>query len=136
MTRLGLSRIALCSAFVLGSSLAIAGRPQGGYHLLKKYSFGAAEGSSREYFDYISVDSGARRVYLSHGTEVKVIDKFSVVETVKTEYGAKTMGLDTKTHNLFVDTADFGPAPAPTPQRPHPQPAPIIGTFRVLVYGR
>jgi hypothetical protein len=63
-------------------------------------------------------------------------DKFSVVETVKTEYGAKTMGLDTKTHNLFVDTADFGPAPAPTPQRPHPQPAPIIGTFRVLVYGR
>src|SRR5258705_12062761 len=45
-----------------------------GYHLLKKYSFGAAEGSTREYFDYISVDSAARRVYLSHGTEVKVID--------------------------------------------------------------
>jgi glucose dehydrogenase len=63
-------------------------------------------------------------------------DKFSVVEAVKTEYGAKTLGLDTKTHNVFVDTADFGPPPAPTPQRPHPQPAPIAGTFRVLVYGR
>src|SRR5258705_9224253 len=45
-----------------------------GYHLLKKYSFGAAEGSTREYFDYITVDSAARRVYLSHGTEIKVID--------------------------------------------------------------
>ena len=63
-------------------------------------------------------------------------DKFSVVETVKTEYGGKTMGLDTKTHNLIVDTADFGPPPAPTAERPHPQPTPIIGTFRFLVYGR
>src|SRR5438045_4353926 len=44
------------------------------YHLLKKYTFGAAEGSTREYFDYITVDSAARRVYLSHGTEIKVID--------------------------------------------------------------
>jgi DNA-binding beta-propeller fold protein YncE len=63
-------------------------------------------------------------------------DKFSVVDAVKTEYGAKTMGLDSKTHNVFVDTADFGPPPAPTPQRPHPQPASLAGTFRVLVYGR
>ena len=45
-----------------------------GYHLLKKYSFGPAEGSTREYFDYITVDSVARRGYVSHGTEVKVLD--------------------------------------------------------------
>jgi DNA-binding beta-propeller fold protein YncE len=63
-------------------------------------------------------------------------DKFSEAETIKTEYGAKTMGLDTKTHNLFLDTADFGPAPAPTADRPHPNRAPIQGTFHVLVYGR
>ena len=63
-------------------------------------------------------------------------DKFSEVETVKTEFGAKTMGLDTKTHSLFVDTADFGPAPAPTADRPRPQRTPIPGTFHVLVYGR
>ena len=44
------------------------------YHLLKKYILPAAEGSTREYFDYITVDSSARRVYLSHGTEIKVID--------------------------------------------------------------
>jgi len=338
-------------ALSLIAILAFAYLPEGGYHLLKKYPFGAAEGSSREYFDYITVDSAARRVYLSHGTEVKVIDadggklignisglkqthgvalasefgrgfitdggqgkviifdletlrvvgeakaapdadsivydpaskrvfsmngdsknstvidaksgnvlgtvdldggpefavadstgnvyvniedkgevaaidsstlkvksrwpvapaggptalaidtqhrrlfssgrepamlvvmdadngkviqsfpitagadanayepetgllfvstragmihifhedspdKFSVVETLKTEFGAKTMGVDTKTHNLFVDTADFGPAAAPTKEQPHPRPAAILGTFHVLVYGR
>ncbi len=63
-------------------------------------------------------------------------DKFSVVDTVKTEFGAKTMGLDTKKHHLFVDTADFGPPPAPTAERPHPQPTPVMGTFRLLVYGQ
>jgi len=63
-------------------------------------------------------------------------DMFSEVETVKTEFGAKTMGLDTKTHNLFVDTADFGPAPAPTAEHPNPRRTPLQGTFHVLVYGR
>jgi hypothetical protein len=62
--------------------------------------------------------------------------QFSVVAAVKTEYGAKTMALDPKTHHLLVDTADFGPPPAPTARRPHPNPAPIPGTFRLLVYGR
>jgi YVTN family beta-propeller protein len=63
-------------------------------------------------------------------------DKFSKVETVKTEYGAKTMGLDTTTHNLFVSTADFTPPVAPTPEHPHPQRTAIPGTFHVLVYGQ
>jgi hypothetical protein len=40
------------------------------------------------------------------------------------------MGLDTKTHNIFVDTADF--APAGTNGRPQA----VLGTFRVLVYGK
>jgi len=350
MKRTGLSRMILGCMFLLAGT-AIARAPEGGYHLLNKYTLGAAEGSTGEYFDYIYVDSSARRVYLSHGTEVKVIsaddasaignvtgfkrdhgiaiasefgrgfitdgadgkvsifdlktlkvigdvmaqpdadgviydsaskhvfvmsgetktatvidaktgaavktvdlgggpefavadgkgtvyinledkgevvvldsrtldiksrwpvapasgptaiamdrehrrlfsagrnpqmlvvmdadtgkviqsfpisagadadaydpgtglvfvstregmlhifhedspDKFSVVDAVKTEYGAKTLGLDTKTHHVFVDTADFGPAPAPTPQRQHPQPVPVAGTFRVLVYGQ
>jgi YVTN family beta-propeller protein len=63
-------------------------------------------------------------------------DKFSQVETVKTEFGAKTMGLDTKTHQLFLDTADFTPPSAPTAQNPNPRQTAIPGTFRVLVYGR
>jgi DNA-binding beta-propeller fold protein YncE len=63
-------------------------------------------------------------------------DKFSEAETIKTEVGAKTMGLDTKTHNLFLDTADFAPAPAATEKNPHPRGTAVPGTFRVLVYGK
>src|SRR6202171_5142099 len=58
---------------VMGAASVVTAAASG-YHLLKKYSFGAAEGSTREYFDYISVDSAARRVYVSHGTEIKVLD--------------------------------------------------------------
>ena len=57
-------------------------------------------------------------------------DKVSVVETVKTEFGAKTMAHDPKTHNLYVDTSDFGPPP-----QPNAQPVAKPGTFRVLIYG-
>ena len=63
-------------------------------------------------------------------------DQYSVVDTVKTQVGAKTMGLDSKTHKLYLDTSDFGPAPSPTANRPRPQPAAVLGTFHVLVYGR
>jgi DNA-binding beta-propeller fold protein YncE len=63
-------------------------------------------------------------------------DKYSEVETVQTEYGAKTMGLDTKTHNVFVDTADFAPPAAPTAEHPRPQRTAIPGTFHLLVYGK
>jgi DNA-binding beta-propeller fold protein YncE len=347
----GLARLVTTVSFILLGAFALAMAAEGGYHLLKKYPFGAAEGSTREYFDYITVDSSARRVYLSHGTEIKVIDadngalignitglkqdhgvaiahefgrgfisdgaqgkviifdlktlkvigeakadndadcvvydpaskrvfvmegdphkstvidaksgsvvgtielgggpefavadgkgtvyinlesenqvvavdshtlkiksrwpvapaggptalamdiqhrrlfsagrnpqmlvvvdadsgkviqsfpisagvdaaayepetgllfastregmihifhedspdKFSEVETVKTEFGAKTMGLDTKTHKLFLDTADFGPPATSTTGRPGPRRAAVLGTFRVLVYGR
>ena len=62
-------------------------------------------------------------------------DKYSVVETVKTEFGAKTMGLDAKTHNLLVDTSDFENPPA-TAQQPNPQPRAKPWTFRLLIYGR
>jgi DNA-binding beta-propeller fold protein YncE len=63
-------------------------------------------------------------------------DKFSQVESVKTEYGAKTMGLDTKTHHLFVSTADFAPPTAPTAEHPRPQRTAVPGSFHVLVYGQ
>jgi len=60
-------------------------------------------------------------------------DKFTPVQSVKTERGAKTMAFDPKTHNLYVDTAEFEPAEAGAKnQRPRPKP----GTLHLLVYGR
>ena len=63
-------------------------------------------------------------------------DKFSMVEEVKTEFGARNMALDAKTHILFLSSADFLPAAQPTADQPNPQPAPVVGTFRLLAYGR
>ena len=62
--------------------------------------------------------------------------KLSEVETIKTEFGAKTMGFDPKTKKLFLTTSDFGPAPAPTEKQPNPQPVATPGTFRLLIYGK
>jgi hypothetical protein len=63
-------------------------------------------------------------------------DKLSEVEAVKTEYGAKTLQVDPKTHNVFLSTSDFNPPAAPTEKQPHPLPTVKPGNFRVLVFGR
>ena len=63
-------------------------------------------------------------------------DKFSVVENVPTQRGARTMTLDPKSHKLFLITAEFGPPPAPTAERPRPRPSVIPGSFTLLVVGK
>jgi DNA-binding beta-propeller fold protein YncE len=61
-------------------------------------------------------------------------DQCSEVGKLKTEFGAKTMGFDSKTNRIFVDTAEFAPTPASTDKHPHSRPAPIPGSFHLLVY--
>jgi hypothetical protein len=53
--------------------------------------------------------------------------QFEVRQNVKTAPGARTMGLDRSTQELFLPTAEMLPA-APG-QRPQPKP----GTFEILV---
>jgi outer membrane protein assembly factor BamB len=43
------------------------------YHLANTYKFGVAPGE-RQYFDYITLDLGSRCLYVSHGTEVLVVN--------------------------------------------------------------
>ena len=63
-------------------------------------------------------------------------DKLSVAQTLDTEFGAKTMALDSKTHNIYLSTSDFGAAPAPTAQQPNPPRRATPGTFHLLIYGK
>jgi YVTN family beta-propeller protein len=63
-------------------------------------------------------------------------DRYSVVENVATRRGARTMALDTKTHRIYLVTAEFGPPPAPTPERPRPRPSIVPGSFTLLIVGR
>src|SRR5260370_41114277 len=80
----GVGRFAGCVSILLLGIVTVASPPSGQYHLLKKVPLGAAAGSGRENFDYLTVGSRARRVYASHGTEVKVADADSgaVVGTI------------------------------------------------------
>jgi len=80
---------------------------------------------------FVSTREGMMHIYHEDSP-----DKLSEVETVKTEYGAKTLQIDTKTHNVFLSTSDFNPPAAPTEKQPHPLATPKSGNFRVLVYGR
>jgi hypothetical protein len=62
--------------------------------------------------------------------------KFSVAENVPTQQGARTMAVDSKTHNVFLVTAKFGPPPAATADNPHPRRTILPDTFVVLVVGK
>jgi len=57
-------------------------------------------------------------------------------ENVPTQKGARTMALDSKTHNAFVVTAQFGPRPAATADNPRPRPPMLPDSFVVLVVGK
>jgi WD40 repeat protein len=63
-------------------------------------------------------------------------DKYTKVQTITTEQGARTMALDEGNHNIYAVTSDFGPAPAPTKEEPDPRPTVIASTFRLLIYGK
>jgi len=61
--------------------------------------------------------------------------EFKVVDTIKTQVGARTIALDAKTHHVFVSTAQFGETPAATAENPNPRPIVVPGTFMILEYG-
>jgi YVTN family beta-propeller protein len=63
-------------------------------------------------------------------------DKFSVVDTVPTQVRARTMALDTKTHQVFLVTAEFGTPPAATAQQPRPRAPMVAGSFTLLTMSR
>jgi hypothetical protein len=58
-------------------------------------------------------------------------DKFTVIDNVPTKKSARTMGLDLKTHNIFLPAADFEP-PAPGERRGKMKP----GSFVIVVVGK
>jgi YVTN family beta-propeller protein len=60
--------------------------------------------------------------------------KFAVLQNLATAEGARTMELDSKSHRVYLVTADRKPV-APTTDKPHPRPAPVPGTFKLLVVG-
>ncbi len=62
-------------------------------------------------------------------------DKYTLVETVKTRPGARTMALDRKTGRAYLSFAKLGPVPPATKEAPRPRAPMIPGSFGVLVLG-
>jgi YVTN family beta-propeller protein len=62
-------------------------------------------------------------------------DRYSVLDNVKTQAGARTMALDPSNGRVYLVTAQFGPPPAATAEQPRPRPAPLPDSFTVLVVG-
>lgn len=62
---------------------------------------------------------------------------FSVVQTISTVPGARTMELDRASHRLYTVTARFGAAPEQaTPENPRKRPPILPNSFVLLVYGQ
>lgn len=86
-------------------------------------------------------DPDSKMAFSSNGegtiTVVKEVsaNDFKVVETIKTEVGARTIAFDPKTHHLYVSTAQYGETPPATAENPNPRPKVVPGTFMVLEYG-
>ncbi len=60
-------------------------------------------------------------------------DKYTVVATVPTQKGARTMALDPSSRRIYLATAEFGAAPAATAAEPRPRPPMVPDSFTVLV---
>ncbi|HEV2382997.1 MAG TPA: YncE family protein [Terriglobia bacterium] len=87
-------------------------------------------------------DSGTQLAFSSNGDGTLTVvhedspDKYTVVDNVQTERGARTMEVDPKTHNVFLVTAEFGPMPAETKPGERRRPPMIPGSFTLLVFGQ
>lgn len=61
-------------------------------------------------------------------------DKLTVVQTLKTAMGARTMALDPTTHKIYLPTAQFE-AQDQKSDGSRKRPRMVSGTFKILVYG-
>lgn len=94
--------------------------------------------------DATEFDAGKGLIYFSSGAgdgsmavfHEDTPDKYTLVETVKTQPGARTMALDKKTGRAYLSAAKFGPVQPATKEVPRPRAPMIPGTFGVLVFGQ
>jgi YVTN family beta-propeller protein len=59
-------------------------------------------------------------------------DKLTVIQTLTTAPGARTMALDETTHRIYLATASYGSS---TSQAAGKRPPMVSGSFKILVYG-
>ena len=90
--------------------------------------------------DATEFDAGRGLVYFSSGGDGTMSvfhedtsDKYTLVESVKTQNGARTMAIDRKTGRAYLSVAEFGPRPEGATGKQRPPMVP--NSFSVLVFG-
>jgi YVTN family beta-propeller protein len=87
-------------------------------------------------------DDATQLVFASCGEGVTTIakeetsEKLTVIQTLSTKRGARTIALDAKTHRIYLPTAEFESTPTPSPGATPGRPAIVPKTMKLLVYGR
>ena len=100
--------------------------------------------------DALGWDPGKKLIYIPNGGEGNVTvvhqdspDKYTVVATVDTFPGAKTISVDARSHNVYLFQPERGPAPPPAADAPPPAPGgtgrgrgpqgPIIAAWFIVI---
>jgi len=85
-------------------------------------------------------DASRRDAYASNGDGTLTVihqdspNKYHVVENVQTGERARNMGIDPKTHRIYLATAKFGEVPAEsTATNPRRRPPMVPGSFTIIV---
>jgi len=91
--------------------------------------------------DGCAFDGATQLVFASCGDGTTTIakeetpDKLTAVQTLTTERGARTIALDSKTHRIYLPSAQFQPPPSPSPGASPGRPTIVPNTLKLLVYG-
>ena len=98
--------------------------------------------------DALGWDPSKKLIFIPNGAEGNVTvvhqdsaDKYTVVATVPTFVGAKTIAVDAKTHNVYLFQPERGPVPPPAADAPPPPAAgrgrgpqgPIIAAWFIVI---
>ncbi len=97
--------------------------------------------------DALGWDPSKKLIYIPNGGEGNVTvvhqdsaDKYTVVDTVTTFAGAKTIAVDPKSHNAYLFQPERGPAPAPAAGTPPAAPGrgrgpqgPIVASWFIVI---
>jgi YVTN family beta-propeller protein len=125
----------------------------------KRLILGCGDSNTMALFDYTSgkvvasvpigpgvdasaFDPGTQLAFSSCGGDGTVTiahedapDKLTVVQTLTTEKGARTMTLDPATHKIYLASAKYLAADQPAAGGGRGRPQTVPGSFKVLVYG-
>jgi YVTN family beta-propeller protein len=80
-------------------AITVFSAPSSGYHIIKKVTIPGAPG-----WDYVTVDEAARRVYVSHATQVEVLDAdtFELVGTIPDTPGVHGIAIASEFGRGFI----------------------------------